>query len=329
MASMSCTFDAIPRSITSAGSVRFFPFVTLVTSPVVPIVVYHWSFGTNHDFTIDASTTDLLFTDADDYFSVDDRVVLSTTGTLPTGLSSTVCYFVKTASSTAITLSLSSGGATVTYTPATGSGTHTVSHGSHDSTPIFTYPVVAAYTTYDVTLTVTDAAGTSANLTISDFIASDAAANVPAFPTDGTYFPISILFNDGTNQMLVNRVAWTGSSYYLLTPTITDSMDKIGTMKFSLLDVGNSTASEQALVAEGVSLVAIMGKSVVFSGLIRRVTQNTQDGFSSTSKVRKWDIECDSDLARLKKIKVATAANTTYGETIIDSPGNIFRRILT
>lgn len=246
MTAMSCTFTAIPRSILSGGSVRFFP---VVSDAAKPIVTYAWTFGD--------------------------------TGT------------------------------------------------SAEATPIHTYPAVSSYTTYDVSLTVTDAGGTTATLTIDDFIASDAEANVPAFPTDGTYFPISVLFNDGTNQMLVNRNPWAGSNYYLLTPESVDSMDKEGTMTFSLLDTGEATTAEQSLVAEGVSIIAITGMACTFSGIVRRVTQNTQNGFSSTAKVRLWDLECDSDLARLKKLKVDSTANTVYGETIIDSPGNIASRILT
>jgi PKD repeat protein len=200
---------------------------------------------------------------------------------------------------------------------------------SSDATPIHAFPTVYSYTMYDVVLTVTDAAGSTATLTQTAFIAVDAELNIPPIPTDGTYFPISILFTDGTNQMLVNRQQWIGSSYYLLTPTSLDNIDKIGTLTFSLLDDGTPTDTEKSLVVEGVSIITIMGMECIFSGIIRRVTQNTQNGFTSSSKVKLWDIECDSDLARLKKLKVAAAALPTSGETIIDSPGNIAQRILT
>ena len=201
-------------------------------------------------------------------------------------------------------------------------------HGT-DATPIHAYPSVSSYTTYDVTLTVTDAAGGTATQTQTAFIAADAETNVPAFPTNGTYFPISVLMTDGTNQMLVNRNQWAGSAYSLFSPQSVDSIDKIGTFTFSLLDVGTATSAEQSLVAEGVSIVVIMGKACTFSGIVRRVTQNHQNGFTSTAKVKLWDLECDSDLARLKNVKVSAAALPTSGETIIDSPGNIAQRILS
>ena len=243
---MACSFTAIPRSVLSGGSVRFFPVVTGNTKPITG---YSWTFGD------------------------------------------------------------------------TGSST--------DATPIHAYPAVATYTTYTVGLTVTDAGGATASHSETAFIASDLESNVAFTSTYSTYMSISILMTDGTNQMLVNRVPWGGSSYYLLTPVSDNSIDKIGTLTFSLIDVGNSTPEEKTLVAEGVSIVAIMGFSCIFSGVVRRVTQNTQDGFNSSSKVTKWDIECDSDLARLKNIKVSASALPTQGQTIIDSPGNIAQRILT
>jgi PKD domain len=241
-----CSFTAIPRSITSGGSVRFFPVISGATKP---IVTYAWTFGD--------------------------------TGT------------------------------------------------STDATPIHTYPAVATYTTYNIGLTVTDSSGATASHSETAFISSDLASNVPSVPNDGTYHAVSVLLNDGTNSMLVNRNPWGGSSYTLLTPKIDTSIDKIGTFTFSLLDLGNSNSTEQATVQEGVSVVVIMGVNCIFSGLIRRVTQNTQNGFTASNKVKLWDIECDSDLARLKNIKVSSSALPTQGQTIIDSPGNIAQRILT
>lgn len=197
-------------------------------------------------------------------------------------------------------------------------------------TPIHAYPT-AAYTTYNVTLVVTESDTHTSTARVNNFIAVDLAANVPAVAVDGTYQAISVLLWDDTNQMLVNRNPWAGSSYYLLKPVIKTSLDKIGTMTFSLLDAGSSTAGEKATVAEGINVIAIMGQTCIFSGLIRRVTQNSQTEFTSTTKVQLWDIECDSDLVKLKNLKVAAAALalTPEGETIIDSPGNIAQRILT
>jgi PKD repeat protein len=199
------------------------------------------------------------------------------------------------------------------------------------ATPIHVYPTVSTYTTYNVTLTITESNSEETEGTISDFIAVDDADNVPAVPTDGTYQAISVLLWNDTNQMLVNRNPWAGSSYYLLKPEIKNSIDKIGTMTFTLLDVGNSTAAEKTTVSEGNYVLAIMGQTAIFSGVVRRVTQNNQTAFTNTTtKMQMWDVECDSDLGSLKNLKVSQTALdlTQYGETIFDSPGDIAQRIL-
>jgi len=147
----------------------------LSTSYTVTVPAYLWAFGDTHNFTIDGSTTDLLLTDADDYFAVNDRVVLTTTSTLPTGLFSVCCYWIKTVSATGMTLSLTSGGSAVTYVASTGSGTHSIQHGSDKATPIRAFPTVVSPTLYPVTLTVNDASGTgTATITKTNFIRSDA-----------------------------------------------------------------------------------------------------------------------------------------------------------
>lgn len=61
-------------------------------------------------------------------FNANDRVRLMSTGTLPTGLASTIAYFVLVVDANNIRLSLTSGGAAVNITAAAGGGTHTVMH---------------------------------------------------------------------------------------------------------------------------------------------------------------------------------------------------------
>ena len=252
-----CDFDAIPRSITSAGSVRFFPRVSGFTKP---IVTYAWTFG-------DGDT-------------------------------------------------------------------------SAKPTPIHEYPAVTDPTTYTVTLTVTDSDGNvSPTKSYTNFIRSDAAANVSAPPNDGTYHQVSVLIFDDTNAMLVNRNPWTatddpftGCHLYLLNPKTIDSIDKIGMATFSLLDVGDSSATEKTLMKEKKNIVIILGKTITFSGKIRRITQNTQAGWDTSTRIKLWDVECDSDLSKLAQVNVDNtmlAANVPNGQALYDTPGNLARLILT
>ena len=243
---MSCDFDAIPRSITSGGSVRFFPRVAGNTSPITN---YHWEFG-------------------DTSAHVD--------GTLP----------------------------------------------------VHQYDAVASLSTFNVTLTVTDSDSNTATITHNNFISSDTAGHVLAPPNDGTYQQISVLIYDDTNSMLVNRLPWTNCHLYLMYPKIINRIDKIGDATFSLVDIGDSSATEKSLMEEGKFVVIVQGKTIVFSGKIRRITQNTQNGFTTSTRVKLWDVECDSDLAKLSKINVDSSI-LTNGSSIYNTPGYIARMILT
>jgi hypothetical protein len=206
------------------------------------------------------------------------------------------------------------------------------------ATPIHAYPTVTVYTSYNVTVTITEVSGDTHTLTVSKLVSVDTLAHVPATPTDGTYFAVSAVIYNDTDSMVVNRNPWgvtgaTGCLFYLLTPVIQPSIDKIGVATFTILDIGTTAqnaymTAQRGLLAEGNNVLIVIGKEVVFSGIIRRVAQNTQAGFSSTNKVQMFDVECDSDLARLKKQSVSSSALPTTGDIIIDSPANIFRRIM-
>lgn len=66
-------------------------------------------------------------------FAVGGTVVFTTTGTLPTGLTEGVTYYVQSIASNTFTVSATSGGAALTFT-GSGSGTHTVSVPLYDAT---------------------------------------------------------------------------------------------------------------------------------------------------------------------------------------------------
>jgi hypothetical protein len=311
----------------SGSSVRFFP---VVTGNTYPITEYKWWFGDQYTFTTDFATnnTRLLFSDASTYFVVDDRVMLTTSDTLPNGLSTTTLYFIKAVTSTYVTVSTTSGGAAVTFSD-NGTGTHKIEHGSLVATPIIEYPSVASLTKYDVKLTVTDSNSGTATHTETDYIVIDITGHVAAMPTDGTYQRISVFVYDDTNSMMVNRTATSICNLLLMNPVIVNTIDKSTEATFSILDIGNSTATEKLLISEGKNVIAIQNKFIIFSGAIRRVSRNTQGAFAATDKIQIWDVECDSDLLKLAGMNVDSTALVASGAKVNDTPGNIARRILT
>jgi len=196
------------------------------------------------------------------------------------------------------------------------------------SCPTHTYPRVTTFTTYDVTVVLTYADGSNESSgTISKFISLDIDTNIPVTPQENSI--VSVFLYNATSMMMVHRVAWAGSSYYLFDPKITNSLDVMGSAIFSLVDTGNSTVTERGLIVEGTNVLVIMGKAIVFSGTIRRSSQDLTNSFLTTTKLLRWNIECDSDLAKLKKTNVDPSVFTANGAPLFNTVGKIARTILT
>lgn len=199
---------------------------------------------------------------------------------------------------------------------------------STDATPIHQYPVVTTITKYTVTVTVTDSDGGSSYITEDDFITVDDPDNIPGVPKDGSYHKVSAYVYDDTNAMLVNRNATAICHLFLQNPVVVNSIDKSPTCTFSLLDIGNSNATEKSLISEGKYVIIIQSNFIVFSGIIRRATSRTTGAYTAVGKIVFWDIECDSDLMRLSKTNVDPSVLAAGGEKINDTPGYLARRIL-
>lgn len=253
-----CTFDAIPRTITSGGSVRFFPTVSGTVNEIVAVgatPAYHWEFG-------DGDTSD-------------------------------------------------------------------------ESTPIHEYPATSTPENWDVTLTVCDASGATCSFTITDFITSESGDNISATPVGWNVYKIAIILRNPKESgeipdlTILTRNGNAENPLKLMKVVSTDEMDRIGTLKFSVLDTGTATEEQLGYLKEKVLVTLVFNTEVMFDGIIRRVTKNTQNAFASPIRINLWDIECDNDLPILKQVSVDTTALTDLGSGIIDTPGYILRRILT
>jgi PKD repeat protein len=195
-----------------------------------------------------------------------------------------------------------------------------------DECPVHAYPTVVARTSYDVTLTVVDVDSNTATITKDDFVT---LAPTPALAFPENFHAASVFISDGTNSMVVNRRAWTYCHLMVNNITTNDPLDKIGTAKFTIVDKGDSSATEKSLIAEGMSVVVFMGQAITFSGRIRRCTSLIQNQYLDSTRVRIWEVECDSDLAKLSSVNIDSAALTAAGTYQFDTPGNLARIILT
>lgn len=198
---------------------------------------------------------------------------------------------------------------------------------STDPSPTNIYSGASTYT-FNVSFHAHDAYGTSSSVatgTVPIVISND----VGATPTSGLFQSVSIFIYNDTNSILVNRTPTTFCTLYLLNPVIKDIIDTSAITTFSILVPRDATAIERSLIVEGSYIIALQGQTIVFSGVIKRAIQDLQGGFSLTTPLQKLDFECDSDLMRLSKLNVDPSVMVSYGNTIIDTPGNIARTILT
>ena len=194
------------------------------------------------------------------------------------------------------------------------------------ATPIWTVSGVARHAA--ITCTATDC--NSVQATSATFYLN-VASSAPTFPTDGSYFKVAVLLYDSQgHSTLVTRapVSGSGSHLCLQTPKTQDMMDKSGQASFSLLDTGNATATENALMGAGNNVIIFMGQTIVFSGVIQQSVLNTSNGFTTSTQVKLWDITCDNDLLKLQRNNVSSTALSSTGSVISDTPGNIARRVL-
>ena len=333
-------FKTNPSSTTafSGAGIRFFPYIYDSTGVdqqwPYPITQWLWYFNVNgtafpSSFTTDSGNHNLNTGAASVYYQPGDTILLYTAGTLPTGLAQKTMYYVLTATSSAITISLTAGGSAVTYTNGTGSGTWYFSPGSTVPNPIWNVREGAGGC--PVTVTVTDSASNTATTIITNAVTIGTAPSGPA--NDGTYQAVSVFLYNGTQSTIVTRqppaMTTTGfSNFYLMYPDVVNNLDKMGTATFSLLDVGNSTATDQSLNATGTFVMIFAGQNLIFSGKVQTSNQSTQNGFSSTNAVILWNVTCESDYGKLLAQNVPAAALDPNGYAIIDSPGDIARRIL-
>jgi len=319
---LTVNFISNPQGIVAAATlsqVRFWD-KSLTTNGVVTSWV--WKFAPTRAFTATSSPNILLAT-ASSFFAVDDRVMLSNSGgALPTGLSASVVYWVKAATATYITISLTQGGAAVTYSDA-GTGTHSIQQASDQQNPIIPYRNIAAGT-YDVSLTCNDSGGTGATTaTKTGYInAATLAFSKPA--NAGLFGRITIFIYDSANATAINRVKTTNNNLFFQSLKCTGYIDKIGSATFTVYNAGGATATETGLLAADKNVAIISGRDVIWTGKISRAVQAKMSLYDTASPFMSWSVECDSDISKMRLQNVKAANQIAYNAP----PGYIINKLV-
>jgi len=283
------------------------------------IVSWLWNFGDNHFWISSAGSPNLAITNANLYFAVNDTIFWDT-GWSPAPFSDNTIYYVVAVTSTYIQLSATLGGGAINFTGANSS--QHLYHGSDQQNPIAPYRTIAAGA-YNVTLTCNDSGATGATvLTKTGYI--NAVTYTFSKPVNGGLFGrITIFVYDSTNATAINRLKSTNNNLFFQSLKCTSSITKAGTATFTVYNAGGATATEIGLMCADKNVAIISGRDVIWSGKISRATQKKLSLYDSGTFMS-WDIECDSDVAKMRYQNVLAANQIAYNAP----PGYIINKLV-
>ena len=192
--------------------------------------------------------------------------------------------------------------------------------------PVLTVPAIGANATFTVSLTVTTSAGVPSSTTtktvfqqaalVTKPLASDYYKNISIFlysPPVPASVPSGVTIPCAT---VLNRVRSPGNNLFFTDFQCTGSIDKAGTLNFTAVDLGFSTAAERYLLTTaGIYVVVVVGYAVVWSGQILRAINNVTQIYSGTTGYAQYAVECESDIGKMKNQYVATSSQGTVTGT--------------
>jgi len=265
-----------------------------------------------------APSTHLNLADANLNFEVDQQVMIAGVD-LPLGLleGPPTIYFVKTATSTYLELSVLKGGTAVSYSDA-GSGTFVISHAasSWEGGLIKPCPVTTT-TNRNVQIHFYDSSITLNSLSKTALLRIYPAATAVTKPASTTiYGRVSIFVYDSTNATAINRMKTTNNNLYFQDLKVTGSMNKAGTASFKVYNSGGATATEKGLMVADKNVAIISGRNVIWSGKILKATQGKMSLFDTASPFMSWTIDCESDISKMKLQPVKAANLGTYNAPV-------------
>jgi len=316
MASPTLDFDVYPRQVMSGDGIR-----CTDKTDYEGFGKRYWiiTVDENKPFTVSTPpSTHINIANADTMFAVDELVTLkSSASDLPAGLAALPSIFwVKTVTTTYIELSTTKGGTAVSYTDA-GSGTLSVSHACHSQQFLVLKPCpVTTAATYDVTEYFSQGSMDGSSLTKTGLLTVYPTTVIASKPNTSKYGMASIFIYDDTNATSVCRRKLTGNPFFFQKLKVTGSMNKAGTAKFTVVDVGDATATEKGLIVADKNVAIILGHNVIWSGKILRATQGKVASYDTVVPFTSWSVECESDVAKLRFETPASAVKIRYNAPV-------------
>lgn len=322
-------FDSNPRTIYGvAGSTVNVRFVDKSTTNNGVVNYWRWYFGDMKAFT-GATSPNLVITDANTYFSVDDRVVLLTSGALPTGLSPSIVYYILTATATLVTLSLTSGGSVVTFTGGSGSGTHSIQHGSNVQNPITPCRSIAAGTR-SIALTCDDSGSTGTTTTLkTDWLKIGTGTFTPPAQTTA-YRNITLFVYERSNEAApvgacICRAKTSACNLFFMNLQVNGAMTKAGKATFDIVNAGGGTAAEIDLfesttISRYKNIAIIGGYDAIWSGKITKAEKELMSQPGTTPQKAVYHCEAYSDVKKLSDWNIIAASR---GAQVGKSPGQL------
>jgi hypothetical protein len=265
-----------------------------------------------------------------DYFYVDDTILLG--GSLPSPFTGGTTYWIVDYGPGYVKLSGSKGGSPITPTSTSNDIHFYVAADSIESPYLRPYPVGS-----DAVKEVIFYAGgsNSGSDTQSEYFTMVASAKTKP-SISGIYQDISIFIYNTSSATILNRKSSSNNHLFFQELKFTNSLCKVGTAEFSVVNPGDATSTELDLLLAGSAatpqkdnLVAIFqGKSLVWSGKITRSIQN-KTGLFDSPLVQTWNIDCESDLVRMKYQKVKEANKGMKYQEIGTTVSSVVERNLT
>jgi hypothetical protein len=282
-------------------------------------VTWLWTAGRTVPLTPDHTVDNFTLTGAPDIFPNDTQIVLA--GTIPTGLAANTAYWIINASGNTFQISETKGGAVKTFTSnganVTGQAASSLQH------PVI-YVTDTSENAIDVSLSVNAAAATTKS-SLGRLMTT--AAVKPTSETNFGRFAILVYDPPTTaspTATLINLLKTGASNLLYYDLKFTNSMNKAGTATFNVLDDGTATATEKALMDADKWIAIIGGRSVIWSGKIIRAIQSKMSLYDSATQKKIWNVECESDISKMKLQNVKAANIGTYKGTI----GNLMKKLL-